>query len=655
MFIDQYKGSSPSGTAIRSFYGLNRTRRGSGGEFEDMLNMGTLEYPCAAPRGTRKKVAGTETEIDAAAAPDSTNTDSVTGLTGISGGAFYYNGAKKSGNAELTQGLRWEIIRMGNLYVMNGYDPANSCSYLYYYNVDTDKFGEGGSAKTMKDLIVASGNDENGSYLATFRYGFDSVYSYTASDGEGRQIKNSDFFDAYGNPVIHPPNIFERVFDIGDEVSISGFPSYDENFGQVWTYIGTTGTVVPQSQDHSGNNTVDTDLVSDMDEIGKWDIADARVKSFEVRKSSLEGTDIYVHKVYFELRNKDGEELTFSDMVSDTASVYCSGVTVKRRSRVFDHICAHNNRLWGTVPTGNMIYASSSADIFDFTSESVNSMFAASLPSDTPGSFTGLAEYGSELIAFKEDSISVVYGSGVRNYGISVIPGTGCIASGSIAATPSGLIFLGYKGFYIFTGSVPVCISQKLNAEYTSASAGFDGNIYYASAVRGGGTRELLTYDLRFGVWHIQDGFEAAAMFRFRSGFYIAGADGIYKTDAEDGEEPEWSFTSVRMYGGAAGSRAVSEIWIDADISAGAHFEVETSAGNGGFVKHTSFRGSGRDVFRCPVRAEAGNGFRFRISGSGKAVFYEIELRSTESGRRYKDPETSRQLAGKIYGGTDIY
>ncbi len=636
--------------SIPVFYGLNRTRRGSGGEFEDMLNMGTLEYPCAAPRGARKKIVSMEAAIDAAAAPDSTNADSVSGLTGISGGSFWYNGVKKSGSAALSADRSWEIIRMGNLYIMNGYSSENGgSSLLYYYNIDTDKFGAGGGDKTMSDLIVASGNDEKGSYLATFRYGFDGVYDYTASDGAGKQIKNSDFFDTYGNPIIYPPNIFESVFEIGEEVSISGFPSQSENFGQVWTYSGTTGTVTPQYHDYSSNNTVDTDLVADMDELGKWDIADARISSFEVRTSSLEGTSIYVHKVYFDLRNKDGEELTFNDMISDTASVYCSGVTVKRRSRVFDHICTHNNRLWGTAPTGNMIYGSSASDIFDFTSDSINSMFAASLPSNTPGSFTGLAEYGAELIAFKEDSISIVYGSGVQNYGISVISGTGCIAPGSIQMTPSGVIFLGYKGFYVFTGNVPACISSKLNACYSAAVSGFDGNIYYAAALRRDGTRELLTYDLRYGTWHIQDGFSAAGMFRFRSGFYLAGADGIYETNAEDGEAPEWSFTSIRMYGSGLDGRAVNEIWIRAEICEDAHFEVETSVGSGSFVPHVSFCGEGLDVFRCPVRAAVGTSFRFRIKGKGKVVFYEIELRSSDGGRRYKDAGTTKQLDGWMY------
>ena len=211
-----------------------------------MTNMGTLEYPCAAPRGKRQEAFSAPDVIDAIAAPDSTNVAEPTGFTGVSDGAFLYNGIVKSGSAELSHDMNWEIVRMGNLYIINGYNASDGSSRIYYYNIDNDDFAGGWDAKSMDSLIVASGNDENGSYLATFRYGFEAVYEYTATSADGSKvIKNSDFFDTYGDPVVPLPNIFESVFAVGDEVEIKGFPSAAENFGQVWMYMGASGTVSP--------------------------------------------------------------------------------------------------------------------------------------------------------------------------------------------------------------------------------------------------------------------------------------------------------------------------------------------------------------------------------------------------------------------------
>ena len=661
MFFGTYPGRDPGQTNTYNSYGLNRCRRGSKGEMSDMKNMGTLEYPCAAPRGKRRTVVNYAYNINAAVAPDSTNVDTVTGLTGIMSGAFLYNGAEKSGDNELPSDYSWEIVRLGNLYIINGYkaESGGGSSLMYYYNIDTDKFGVAGDDKIMGDLIVAAGVDENGSYLSTFRYGFPSVYDYSCTNDDGTvTIDNADFFNKYGNPVIDEPNIFEQIFSVGEEVQISGFPSREENFGQLWTYQGSSETVIPQlQQGFEGNNTIDTDLLPTIDDLGKWDITNAYIKGFDITKLDISDYTAYVHKVYLRLLNKYGEEIDFIEMIDDTASVYCSGVTLSRRRRMFDHIAVHNGRLWGSIPTGNRIYISNSNDYFDFTPASVTERFAGRIESDTPGTFKALAEYGSELVAFKEDSISVIYGSGISEYSTSVIPGIGCIDPRSIVSAPSGIIFLSYNGFYIFTGNVPSTISYKLNTKYKSAVCGYDGNIYYASAVREkDGVRELICYDMRHAVWHIQDDLEAVGFFRFRSKFFIAGKNSIYETDADTGDDFEWSFTSVLTHDNTLDDKALNEMWIRAELSEGAEFTVHTCVDGGEVVKHSRFKfPTGLQIYRCPIRAVMGNAYKWTITGKGNVVFYEVELHKAGGGRQRKDPDVTEQVISKKHGRLSTY
>ena len=114
------EGKKPYTGNIYSFYGLDRKRKGADGEFEDMYNMSSDEYPCLSPRKARKKAFDVPGTIAAAAAPDPVNVSEMTGFTGIAGGSFYYNGAKKNG-ASFADTYSWEIVRMGNLYIINGF------------------------------------------------------------------------------------------------------------------------------------------------------------------------------------------------------------------------------------------------------------------------------------------------------------------------------------------------------------------------------------------------------------------------------------------------------------------------------------------------------------------------------------------------------
>lgn len=631
MEFDLYPAKDCEARRIGGFYGLNRSRRASAGEMADMRNMSSDEYPCASPRAGRVTAAMAPGEPLAAAAPDSTVTDKLSGFTGIAAGGFYYDGVRKSGQVELSDDFSWEIVRLGNLYVLNG--CGENGSELYYYNVDTGRFDA--AFREMSDLIVTAGKDKTGNYLRTFRYGFEEVYNYSVTAANGRVINNSDFFDKYSdNRRLPASNIFADHFEVGDELTIEGFPSSSVNRGEVWSYSGTAGEVTPQrSVSYDTNNTVDTDLYASTDELYSQDITSAVVKGFEVGTASLNGVTIYIHYIYFDLANKNGDAVDFDDMVE--RSHYCSGVRLTKRRRVFSHIAAHHNRLWGTSPNGNAIFASAADDVFSFTSRDILAKLAARLPSDSPGSFTELAVCGSELTAFKEDSITVVCGTNASNYSTYVIDGVGCTEGSTAAVTPEGVIFPARGGFYRFSGAAPVCISNKLREGPISAVSGFDGEKYYAAARDRDGCRRLYVYDTRRSCWHIEDDAEIKSFFRFKDGFYLVSGDEILSLNSAPPDE-DWSFTSApQIYD--LDNRALNELWIRAEVAPGAYFSVETRFDGGEYASHRRFSEPGLHVFRCPVRAVSGNVWQYRVSGIGKVVIYDIEMRYGSAGRRHKE------------------
>ena len=617
------------------FYGLNRTRRPGRGEMEDMVNMTSSEYPCAAPAPSRAAVVETEEDILCAAAPDSSVTDEIGGLTGITGGGFYYNGVKKSGKAFLGDDMDWTVIRLRTVYIINGAGEREKA--MYVYNPSTDKFSD--LITTMDRLILTAGEDEDGCFLETFRYNISEVSDHEVTLDDGSVMKGWEFYEKYGSPTTDT-NIFSEYFSIGDEIEISGFPKKNSG-GRLWYYTGgshDTGEVVAVTNyDVSMNNTVDRTLVR-MADIERDAIVLAVVKGFSV---TLAGGR-YAHRIYFELTDKTGAAVSFRNMLSlgtGGANYYAQGVRLRHSFPAFSDIAAHHERVWGVTVNGEYIYASTSAEPISFLPSAVISGSALRLVPEVPGKFSGICEYGSYILAFKENELFLIYGSGGKGYISETVRGIGCIDRRSIAVTHAGVIFLSCKGFYIYDGSVPRLISQKLNTRYIAAVAGFDGSVYYASAIRDDGSAELLAYDMQYGMWHVRDSFRAVSMFRFRGGFYLAGARGIY---TESGAPGEWSFTLARTTDNTLDKKAVNELWIYADVAPGACFTVSTGAEGDALTDHALFNEPGLNVFRCPVRAKSGVSYRVRLTGSGSVVFYELEVRKGQTAaRRYKAYEST--------------
>ncbi|MBR0366622.1 MAG: hypothetical protein IJH94_07475, partial [Clostridia bacterium] len=540
------------------------------------------------------------------------------------------------GTTVLAADMSWSIARFGNLYIINGYKDKRSV--MYHYNIDTQTFRKAGNV--MDKLIVTAGKDSTGNYLATIQFRYTYVDDYTVTDRDGNVIKNSDFFDKYFNYGDTAPsaNIFQNYFKVGDEVSVSGFPSRADNVGQVWFYSTTNEEVVPQNtHDYDVDNTVDLDAYASVDEVSRWQVCDAVVKGFNSVQRTVQRQTTYIHYIYFDLYDKNGDAIDFIETEGASGEYYVSGVTLSSRQRCFENIASHNGRLWGAPPSGNVIYASSSDDIFSFSAADITAGYAARLTDSAPGRFTALAEYGGELAAFKPENISVIYGTGIRNYNIYTINGVGCIDGESVCATPYGVIYLGESGFYCWAGGMPSSISEKLKTKYISAVGAFAGDIYYAAAVREDGERELLTCDLRRGLWHVQDDVRADGLFAFRGLMHMVSDGGIFELTETAEDSCEWYFTTAVTTDGTFDNKALNELWIRADVTDGAEFSVETASGRGAFTMHSTFTATGLHVFRCPVRAVMRDSYRIRISGRGRVVVYDMEIRTAPGGRMYME------------------
>lgn len=618
-------------TSLYNFGGINRKRKAARYEFSDMWNMSAKEYPCLAPVGRREEIAKME-HINIATAPDSTNTPSLNGFTGVADGGFYYNGVLKSEKTTLPTQWEWEIERKGNLYIVNGYDRKQKQSLIYYYNIDLDEFDEGGTV--FRNLIVTTGDNAGTAFIETMYTAKNGVRDYVITTPDGRTIKNEDFCDEYlteyydkGYTMSKTENVFEKSLKVGDDITIEGFPG-ENNGGQTWSLYGDH--VLPQPNKVSNrNNTIDTDNMPTTKNLSEYSIVSATVTGFAIVAKDEKK---YAHRMYLTLNNKDGGKLSFVDLYK--SGIYSSGISIKKRTRVLEHITTHHGRIWGTAPSGNQIYSSAADEIFSFSSADINKKYAARIPSDTPGTFTALCSYNNDLIAFKPDSITVVTGTNPTNYSAYDIYGVGCTAPKSIAVTPDGVIFLGRKGFYFYSGSTPRCFSDKLNTTYINATGFFDGESYIVSAEREDGTVEVLTYHLERGLWHKLDDLKATDFFNFGSGTYCADETTLYKCDART--PGDWSAEFAPTHDNSLDYKGINEIRILADIAPNSALKVFTATSGGSWKFHSAFTEQGLHVFKCPVRLELGERYQIKLSGTGNVVIYEAELTKVTAGSRSK-------------------
>ncbi len=639
MIIGISGGSKNSATRVDEFYGLNRTRRPSQGEMEDMVNMSSNEYPCASPRSNRNEIVKTENEILTVTAPISAFTEDVTGFTGVMGNGFYYNGVRKTAiksydglrthETELPANCQWEIERKGDMYILNGYNPETKSSHIFYYDTETDVFGYGG--KVMPKMIISAGNDNNGDYIEALISCGGEVKDYVINYSDGTTFNCGDYYEIYhkgSGQIDFEKNVFSKYFSVGDDIRIEGFR--DGNEGQYFRVKDGEIVLDTSKENFASYNTFDIDDIALKTDAPRGAITSIKVKKF----STVNGLGAR-HKMYVTAYNVNGSECNLFSFGPDNNPRYYAAVTLSKKMPSLNRIAIHQGRLWGSSPTGRYIYASASDNIFSFSYEDMTNKFSWRMPADAVGPVTGFSSYNDELVIFKEDAMSIITGYGPKNYQMNTVSGIGCIAPKSCQVTSKGVIFLAYDGFYIYNGSYPKMLGRSLNKKHTDAVSGFDGRKYFASAIDCDDKVEVIVYDTLLGLWHREDDFNAKGYFRFRDGFYVCDSNTLYKTEANP-ENVEWSMTLAQR--GDLDLKGINEIWLRCEIEEGAEFTVYTDIGKGGWRKHATFtEADGVTVYRVPVRFIHSDNYRIKIAGRGKVIVYGIELITSQGGRRHKE------------------
>lgn len=476
----------------------------------------------------------------------------------------------------------------------------------FYYNGEMIPFESGdmsitdGIPVTLVDfngriIICAydSANDESIMYY----------YGYTASDEAVVKRMEKGVYDitcsAYssGNP--------------DTDVSVT---NYLTSTGIDWTgYFSVGDAVFIEGFKNEQNNTVDLD--------SRYQSASKdRAISCIVEKVTSD-------KLYLQLYNYLHTPLVFKSETAGSVSVHIKIPTM-------NHVCIHNNRLWGTNPNGEYVYASKQGDCFNFNTFQglANDSFYCEV--GTPGGFIGIVSYRDNLVALKRDYIHHIYGDKPSNFTMpKQLSDCGCIDIRSAVQIGTTLYFLGYGGFYAYVGGQPELISQKLRRKYKTAVAATDGQKYIVSC-KGNDGDELLVYDTRYGLWHKETYIDTVGSFRWHDRLYVATSDKLLEYSTQTPQK--WECESTVIYDNVFDNKGMTELWIRAKIDEGAGIDVYTSEDGGDWLKRSTLEPQGLKVYRIPIRFINGEFYQYRLIGHGNAVIYDIERVVSSGGRQYR-------------------
>lgn len=314
-------------------------------------------------------------------------------------------------------------------------------------------------------------------------------------------------------------------------------------------------------------------------------------------------TKVETHKIY---ADNLSEIIQQSTLVAVGTTI--DGISVSRRVPCANvlgsaYICESGNRLWicysGLDVTKNewvsSIAASALGDPTNFeTFEGVSTdSYQVAVASD--GSFTGCASYGDSVVFFKENVIHKVLGDFPSEYALYSFssPGVKAGCYRSIVNVNEKLFYLAAdNGVYVYTGSVPTCVSDKLGFEPKmmdsySGAAGTDGHKYYISVSETGlSNKHLYVLDTDTGVWIREDNTGCAAFGRKGGKLYmltdnISGGKMYLVNSGEDDEEISWSAVFKPMYETIEGRKTHSKLIIRAEVPRGAYIEISVKNDGG--------------------------------------------------------------------------
>ena len=329
-----------------------------------------------------------------------------------------------------------------------------------------------------------------------------------------------------------------------------------------------------------------------------------------------------------------------TDITTTQTLTEAKPITITRKMPEMDFIIESGNRLWGcrygvalNGEVVNEIYASKLGDFKNwncFAGISTDS-YVASVGTD--GQFTGAVTHLGYPLFFKENHVHKVYGNYPANFQIQTTACRGVQkeCSKSLAIVNEVLYYKSRSGVCAFDGSLPVDISTALgDMAYGNAVAGHLGNKYYISMQDTNDAYHLFVYDTLKGMWHREDDTQAREFCNCRGElYYIDHADNQIKTIRGSGTPDtslvKWEATTGIIGTDSPDKKYISRLDVRLKLDVGTKVVIYAEYDSSGVWEHLlTMDGTSLRSFAVPVRARRCDHMRLKITGRGDVKIYSI-------------------------------
>lgn len=318
-------------------------------------------------------------------------------------------------------------------------------------------------------------------------------------------------------------------------------------------------------------------------------------------------------------------------------------VTVERQAPLLDYVCEAQNRIWGCRygkdihgEQVNEIYCCALGDFknwYRYMGVSTDS-YAVSVGSDGP--FTGCATMNNSPVFYKENCLHRVTGTMPSNYQVVTTACRG-IQEGSWRSPQvvnEVTIYKSKNGVMLYDGTVPVSIGDALGPEsYYAATAGTLNGKYYISMQDKAGDWSLFVYDSSRGLWHREDGLHVIQFATLGEELYMMTqeADGSTRLLTELGTEGEregpvaWDATFGVFGYEVEPQKYLGRINLRVWMEQGAWMELLIQYDSSGEWESLGrVRGKETGTFNMPVIPQRCDHCQLRLKGVGAVRVYSV-------------------------------
>lgn len=569
---------------VREFRGLNHNEVISDGQFYDMQNLSSDAYPVLTARKPRT-LCKTVTSGSRMSAGEH--------MAWCDGQHFYYNGSQKFACA-----MPDNIVRMGAYFCL---------------------FPQG---------IVYNSHDDTVKNIAETVEATAQLNIYPAikkiKPGGGWEISQANYVASETEPL----NTSQYWLDTGNTPIV--LKQYSKDF-KIWVSVPTSllgfsfifnddlpiGTFVQKFK--AGDAVTISGLTGDLAELNS---------SFIINEVTLQGFVVEVNSFILKIP---------SDFVTVS-------MKVERTFPAMDYVCECGNRLFGCSTAKHEIYSSKLGDPLNwnvFSGISTDS-YAATIGS--PGEFTGIASYRSNVLFFKEDMIHVLSGTRPANFQIDTIECRGMQrgSNNSAAVVNETLFYKSDSGIMAYNGNLPELVSDAFG-EYNTGhviSSGTDGKKYYCCLVTGDDECHLMVYDVLRGIWTREDSIAVRDFSAIGNNLYMMYDGKIYDlhtgTSVETGEawkdetlvdekDVMWYATTGAIGLDSPYEKYIAALMLRVQMDSGGTIRVETSYDEeNNFVEVARITADKLRSVTLNIVPRRCDTMRIRLSGRGKFKLFSI-------------------------------